>query len=127
MTGLFERREGIRWGLVAAETGALVGTAGFFRWADEPEPAAEIGYDLSPEWWGRGLMAEALGAITAYAFGTLGLAYLEAFVLDGNDRSCRTLERAGFRSEGLIPAHGEDEHGVLRDEHRYELRAPSRG
>jgi ribosomal-protein-alanine N-acetyltransferase len=127
VTGLFERREGIRWGLVPAGADTLVGTAGIFRWADEPEPAAEIGYDLAPEWWGRGLMTEALGAIAGYAFATLGLARLDALVLDGNDRSCRTLERAGFHRTGLLPAHGEDEHGVLRDEHHYELRPPARG
>ena len=111
-----------------AGTDTLVGTAGFFRWADEPEPAAEIGYDLAPEWWGRGLMGEALVAIA-------GLRVRDAWagssstpcVLDGNERSCRTLERAGFRHTGLLPAHGEDEHGVPRDEHRYELRAPARG
>jgi [ribosomal protein S5]-alanine N-acetyltransferase len=125
--GLFERREGIRWGLVPAGTGTLVGSAGIFRWADAPEPAAEIGYDLAPEWWGRGLMTEALGAIVAYAFATLGLVRLEALVLDGNDRSCRTLERAGFRHAGLLPLHGEDEHGVRRDEHRYELRPLDQG
>ena len=125
--GLFERREGIRWGLVLAGTETLVGTAGIFRWADGPEPAAEIGYDLAPAWWGRGLMAEALVAIVDYAFGMLGLVRLEAWVLDGNDRSCRTLERTGFRHTGLLPAHGEDEHGVLRDEHRYELRPPANG
>ncbi len=127
VTGLFERREGIRWGLVLAGTDTLLGTAGIFSWEDMPEPVAEIGYDLAPEWWGRGLMAEALAAITAYAFGTLGLVRLDALVLDDNDRSCRTLERAGFRHTGLLPAHGEDEHGVLRDEHHYELRAPARG
>ena len=128
VTGLFERREGIRWGLVLAGTDTLVGTAGIFRWADEPEPGAEIGYDLAPEWWGRGLMAEALAAIDGLRVRDAGAwSRLEAFVLDGNDRSCRTLERAGFRHTGLLPAHGEDEHGVLRDEHRYELRAPSRG
>ncbi len=124
VTGLFERREGIRWGLVPAGTGTLVGTAGIFRWVDEPEPAAEIGYDLAPEWWGRGLMTEALGAIAAYAFETLGLVRLDALVLDGNDRSCRTLERTGFSHAGLLPAHGEDEHEVPHDEHRYELRPP---
>ena len=127
VTGLFARREGIRWGLEPAGTGTLVGTAGIFRWADDPEPAAEIGYDLAPEWWGRGLMTEALGAIVDYAFATLGLARLDAFVLDGNERSCRTLERAGFRRTGLLPGHGEDEHGVSRDEHHYELRPLARG
>jgi ribosomal-protein-alanine N-acetyltransferase len=127
VTGLFERREGIRWGLVLAGTDTLVGTAGIFRWADDPEPVAEIGYDLAPEWWGRGLMTEALEAITAYAFGTLGLVRLDALVLDGNDRSCRTLKRTGFRHTGLLPVHGEDEHGVQHDEHHYELRPPDRG
>jgi ribosomal-protein-alanine N-acetyltransferase len=72
-------------------------------------------------------MTEAIEAIVHYAFGTLGLAYLEAFVLDGNERSRRTLERAGFRHTGLLPEHGEDEFGVLRDEDRYELRPPDRG
>ncbi|MEI7742217.1 MAG: GNAT family N-acetyltransferase [Chloroflexota bacterium] len=127
VTGMFARREGIRWGLALADSGTLVGTAGFFRWADEPEACAEIGYDLAPEWWGRGIMTEALAAITEYAFGTLGLSRLYAMVLDGNGRSCRTLERAGFRHTALLPAHGEDEHGVPRDEHQYELRAPARG
>jgi [ribosomal protein S5]-alanine N-acetyltransferase len=126
VTGLFDRREGLRWGLVPAGVDALVGTAGIFSWTDEPEPHAELGYDLAPEWWGRGLMTEAIGAIAGYAFGTLGLVRLDAFVLSGNDRSCRTLERAGFRHVALLPAHGEDEHGNLRDEHVYELRSPSR-
>jgi len=127
VTGLFERREGIRWGLVLAGTDTLVGTAGIFRWTGGEEPFAGIGYDLAPAWWGKGLMTEAIEAITVYAFETLGLAFLEAFVLDGNERSRRTLERAGFRHTGLLSAHGEDEHGVLCDEHRYELRPPARG
>lgn len=124
--GLFERRDGMRWGLAPAGTEALIGTAGVFRWSDAPEPHAEIGYDLAPAWWGRGLMAEAVTAIVDYAFGTLGLAYLEAMVIDGNDRSRRALERAGFRHTGLLPASGEDEHGAPCDEHRYQLRNPAR-
>jgi [ribosomal protein S5]-alanine N-acetyltransferase len=120
VTGLFDRRDGIRWGLAPRDApGTIAGTAGIYRWRDEPEPAAEVGYDLAPEWWGRGLMAEALEAIADYVFGHLGLAYLEATVLVGNDRSCRTLERAGFLNAGILPLHGEDEHGELRDEHRY--------
>ncbi len=127
VTGLFERRDGIRWGLVPLGTDTLAGTAGIFGWTDAPEPSAEIGYDLAPQWWGQGLMSESLEAIVAYAFATLGMARLDAFVFDGNDRSRRTLERVGFRRIGLLPAHGEDEHGVPRDEHRYELRPPDLG
>ncbi len=125
VTGLFDRREGIRWGLAPRDApGTIAGTAGIFFWRDEPEPAAEVGYDLAPEWWGQGLMTEALEAIADYAFGHLGLAYLEAMVLVGNDRSCRTLERAGFVDSGILPLHGEDERGELRDEHHYVRRRP---
>lgn len=122
--GLFERRDGLRWGLELVETGELVGSAGIFSWTDDGEPSAELGYDLAPARWGHGLMAEALGAIASYAFGTLGLAKLDAYVFTGNDRSCRALERAGFRHIAVLEAHGEDEQGNPRDEHHYELRAP---
>ena len=85
-----------------------------------PAPA-QPGCDLEPAWWGRGLMNEALGTITHYAFGTLGIDRIEAMVLLDNERSCRTLERAGFRREALLREHGENEHGVLCDEHLFAL------
>jgi ribosomal-protein-alanine N-acetyltransferase len=122
VTGLFTRRQGIRWGLVPRGESERVGTAGLYRWVDEPVPRAELGYDLDPRWWGRGLMSEAVRAILDYAFGTLGLERVEAFVLADNARSCATLERVGFTRESLLPAHGSDEHGVMRDEVRYARR-----
>jgi ribosomal-protein-alanine N-acetyltransferase len=125
VTGLFEQRQGIRWGIVFAEAPeSMVGSVGLFNWRSEPEAAAELGYDLAPEWWGRGLMSEAIGAVIAFAFDRLGLAYLEGMVLVGNDRSCRTLERMGFLRMGVLPLHGEDEHGVPHDEYHYVRRAP---
>ncbi len=126
VTGLFERREGLRWAIVPIEApGTMIGTVGLFAWRDEPEPGAEIGYDLAPAWWGRGLMAEAIDAVLAYAFGRLRLAFVEGMVLVGNERSCRALERAGFIHEGILPDHGEDEHGAPHDEHHYVRRAPA--
>ena len=119
---LFARRSGLRGGLVPRGEQELIGSAGLYAWRDDPEPTAELGYDLAPEFWGRGLMTEAIGEIGRYAFETLGIARLEATVIVGNERSCRTLERAGFRHEGILAAHGEDEHGRLVDEHLYVLR-----
>lgn len=116
---LFARRTGLRWGLALRGEDELIGSAGLYAWRDAPEPAAELGYDLAPEYWGRGLMTEALNAIVAYAFDALGIVRLTATVIVGNERSCRTLERAGFRHEGVLPAHGENEHGRLVDEHLY--------
>ena len=124
ITGLFARREGIRWGLTLRGDPTLIGSAGLYRWLDAPVRQAELGYDLVPEWWGRGLMSEALRAIVGYAFGTLGLERIEALVLARNARSCATLERVGFTRDALLAAHGDDEDGVLRDEIRYVLRRP---
>ena len=125
IVGLFERREGIRWGLEPkASPGELIGTAGFHRWRDEPEPIAEVGYDLALEWWGKGLMTEALAAIIDLAFTRLHLACLEAMVLVGNDRSSRTLERSRFMDAGVLPLHGEDEHGTPHDMRRFIRRRP---
>jgi len=119
VVGLFARRTGLRWGLVPHGEHELIGSAGLYAWRDDPEPAADLGYDLAPESWGRGLMTEAIGAIAGYAFETLGLAQLVATVIVGNERSCRTLERSGFRHERVLAAYGEDEHGRRVDEHLY--------
>jgi ribosomal-protein-alanine N-acetyltransferase len=122
---LFARRTGLRWGLVLRGGHELIGSAGLYAWRDEPEPTAMVGYDLAPEFWGRGLMTEAIGAIAGYAFDALGIARLEATVIVGNERSCRTLERAGFGHEAVLAAHGEDEHGRRVDEHLYVLHRPA--
>ena len=125
VTGLFDRRDGLRWGIVPlAAPASMIGTVGLFSWRDEPEPAAELGYDLAPAWWGRGLMAEAIGAAVDFGFERMGLARVEAMVLVGNDRSCRTLERTGFMRTGVLPLHGQDEHGAPHDEFHYVRRAP---
>ncbi|HEX5589878.1 MAG TPA: GNAT family N-acetyltransferase [Candidatus Limnocylindrales bacterium] len=116
---LFAVRAGFRWGIATRDDPALIGSAGLYRWVDTPTPQAELGYDLDPSAWGRGYMHEALGAILGLAFGRMGLERVEAFVLATNDRSQRVLERLGFLREALLPEHGEDEHGVLRDELRF--------
>ena len=122
---LFERRAGIRWAIVSTDGERPIGTAGFYRWVDEPVPTAELGYDLHPAWWGRGLMREALGAILHFGFATMRLARVEAFVVTDNARSARTLERLGFTREARLETHGTDEHGSPVDEFRYALEAPA--
>jgi ribosomal-protein-alanine N-acetyltransferase len=118
---------GIRWGIVRREEPGLIGSIGLYKWVVEPRPQAELGYDLDPAWWGRGLMSEALSAVLAYAFGPMGLERVEALVMTRNERSARLLQRAGFVREALLPGSGTDEHGEACDEWLYGLEAASRG
>ncbi|MCW5633588.1 MAG: GNAT family N-acetyltransferase [Rubrivivax sp.] len=80
---------------------AIVGTVSLFAF-DAGNQRAEIGYILGPHAWGRGLMHEALQALVGYAFGALGLRRLEADIDPRNERSGLSLERLGFRREGLL-------------------------
>ena len=63
---------------------------------------AEIGYWLAPHAWGKGLMTEAVSAVTKYALGTLKLRRIYATAFVNNKASQRVLEKAGYRHEGLM-------------------------
>lgn len=57
----------------------------------------EIGYVLSKDYWGRGLMSEAVKAVIAWLFGQEKLDFLICGHFDWNSRSRRVVEKCGFR------------------------------
>jgi RimJ/RimL family protein N-acetyltransferase len=61
---------------------------------------AEIGYWLGESFWGRGIMSEAVAALTEWAFTEAGLVRLHAGVFARNPASARVLEKAGYQLEG---------------------------
>jgi ribosomal-protein-alanine N-acetyltransferase len=61
---------------------------------------ASIGYWIGAPYAGRGLMTDAVQAVTQFAFGTLRLNRLEAACLPSNVASARVLAKARFRLEG---------------------------
>ena len=56
-----------------------------------------IGYVLSKDYWGRGLMPEAVKAVVDYLFNKLDYDFLLSGHFDFNDRSSRVQEKCGFR------------------------------
>ena len=88
-----------RLGLVL--DGDLIGTVGFYG-IDYENERAIVGADLMKEYWGRGLMTEALQALVDYGFEQMNLNRIEATSDPGNLRSIRLMERCGFRKEGLL-------------------------
>lgn len=65
---------------------------------------AEIGYWLGESFWGRGIMSEAVVAITEWAFTELRVVRLHAAVYARNPASARVLEKAGYGFEGRLRA-----------------------
>jgi ribosomal-protein-alanine N-acetyltransferase len=109
------RGTGIRWGLALKSSGRLVGAAALHH-VDQARHGAELGYDLAPAYWGRGLMTEALDTVLEYGFGALDLVRIEAVTVADNTRSQHLLTRLGFVQEGVLRRHGLDEHDELCDE-----------
>jgi len=98
---LFDRRVMLKWGIALLDNDQLIGTATLFNLNFE-NGRAEIGYGLGSRYWGNGYMNEALRALVSYAFDVLELRRLEADVDPRNAGSIRTVERLGFRQEGLL-------------------------
>ncbi len=93
--------QGFRVAITLTERDELIGTCGFHNWK-KPHYKAEIGYDLMPEYWGHGIMTEAVGALIAFGFREMELNRIEAFVDPVNSASAKLLLRLGFRHEGLL-------------------------
>jgi RimJ/RimL family protein N-acetyltransferase len=55
--------------------------------------------------WGRGFAAEAILAVSRYAFAALGADKLSASMYAENEGSRRAFLKAGYRDEGLRRAH----------------------
>lgn len=89
--------------IVDNETGHVIGTLGLHHSWAEKDPqfkdlnVAEVGYVLSKEYWGRGLMTEAVTAVFEFCFETLGLDLLTVRHFIENVRSRRVIEKCGFK------------------------------
>lgn len=62
----------------------------------------EIGYFLGEEYWGKGIMADVIRCMARYVFRNFDIVRLYAEPFASNVASRKTLERAGFRLEGVL-------------------------
>lgn len=97
----FKENKGVRWGIVKKGSKELIGTCGYYDW-NKTVHRAEIGYDLDPVYWGRGIMTEALGATLEYGFEKMELNRIQAIIDSKNVRSIRLVQRLGFKKEGIL-------------------------
>ena len=98
----YAMRSGVRWAIaLRGEPAHMIGTCGFNGFDHECR-RSEIGYDLTPACWRRGLMGEALTAILEYGFNVLELNRVEAITLPDNLASQAVLQKLGFQREGTL-------------------------
>jgi|LSQX01.3.fsa_nt_gb ribosomal-protein-alanine N-acetyltransferase len=81
----------------------VIGSIGLHvSWANEEDAyrhlrVREVGYVLARDYWGQGLMPEAVRALVGYGFGPLDLEALTCGHFVSNSQSRRVIEKCGFR------------------------------
>jgi len=82
--------------------GKVIGSIGVFRQENIHRLTAELGYYIAEEYWGRGIMTEAVIQICKYVFEQSDIIRIFAEPFAYNAASCRVLEKAGFQYEGTL-------------------------
>ena len=101
---LFQKQEkpakSFRWGIIHKQDHKVIGD--MWVYLIENDRMAKVAFRLSPACQGKRLMTEALVRAVTFCFEETELQRLWADVHTQNIVSCKTLEKAGFKREGLI-------------------------
>jgi len=116
---IWENGTGIRWCITLKDEDTVIGSCGFLN-MQQKHYKAEIGYELSRNYWGQGIASEALEAVLAYGFEHLNLERIEALIEPLNTSSQRLVEKHGFLREGLL-RHYEYTCGKFDDLYMYSI------
>lgn len=99
LTG-WEAESQFSWFLFDKATGILIGSIALRR----DDGGFNLGYVLARAWWGRGLMPEAVNAVTEWALSRPSVSRVTALCDVANHGSARVLEKCGFVNEGVMEA-----------------------
>lgn len=80
----------------------VIGSIGVFRQENIHRQTAELGYYIAEEYWGKGIMTDAVKQICNYVFHNSDIIRIYAEPFSYNKASCRVLEKAGFQYEGTL-------------------------
>jgi ribosomal-protein-alanine N-acetyltransferase len=82
--------------------GIACGSIGIFPQADVHRKNAEMGYWLAEEYWGRGIITEAIKRTIEYGFNNFDINRIFARPYSTNLASQRVLEKAGMKREARL-------------------------
>lgn len=84
------------WAICTKENNTLIGTITLWN-LNKGEESAEIGFELLPTYWNRGLMKEAAGSVLDFAFNVIHLKAIDGNVDENNLRSVQLLKKLEFQ------------------------------
>ena len=106
--------------------GKVVGSVGVHRRDNVHRLTAEIGYYIAEPYWGKGITTEAIRLACAFTFNDTDIVRIFAEPYAYNAPSCRALEKAGFRLEGILRRNA-IKNGLIIDMKMYAIVKPPDG
>jgi [ribosomal protein S5]-alanine N-acetyltransferase len=92
------------WAIVCKENNKVIGSLGLHNDGkrDKDINAKMVGYVLSKDYWGKGLMTEAVKRVIQFAFEDVKVDLLSCYHFSFNVRSKRVILKCGFKYEGTL-------------------------
>ena len=90
------------FGIFEKESEQLIGQISLFSLKRLPYSSGLVGYSVDEQFVGKGIASEALALAVQFAFQTVKLHRVEAYVSPDNVGSIHVLEKNGFVREGLM-------------------------
>lgn len=97
---LFYHKRGVYWSIARRDNNQLIGAVGLY--VNNHHHRAEICYDLSQEYWGKGLMTKAVSKVLDFTFSKIDMHRIEALTMLENEASQALLRKLGFVHEGML-------------------------
>ncbi len=90
--------QSIYWVIALQETNQLIGTICYWNIV-AVDDTAEIGYELLPDYHGKGIMQEAITAVINFGFANMKIKTITASTLATNIASIKLLEKNDFKMD----------------------------
>lgn len=101
---LFINNSGICWTIADKESDNMIGSFTITK-LKTIQRKGTFSYDLDYNYWGKGIMKEAIEAVVKFCDEQLDLLRIEACASVNNERSRRLLLSVGFKHEGVMPKY----------------------
>jgi len=98
ITESVQREECLYWAITVREADHVIGTVCLYNWSADATKA-ELGYELLPDFQGKGYVHEALSTVLHFGFQQAGLHAIEAYTHPENYRSTSVLEKLQFQKD----------------------------
>lgn len=100
--------------------GKVAGSITYRPQEDVERVSAEVGYFIGEDFWGKGILVEALKLLTEKVFSETDILRLFAIPYGFNEASMKVLQKAGYRKVGVLKNAAIKNEKII-DLHYYEL------